>query len=75
MANTRAVHLSLDAALVSRAERLGVDLGAAAARGIAEQLKIAEQAAWADRNREAISSFNRQVDDRGTIGDDERRYG
>jgi len=75
MANTRAVHLSLDAALVSRAERLGVDLGEAAARGIAEQLKIAEQAAWADRNREAISSFNRQVDDRGTIGDDERRYG
>ncbi len=69
------MQLSLDATLVSRAEQLGVDLGEAAARGIARQLKIAEQAGWADRNRAAIESFNRHLGDRGTIGDDERRYG
>jgi antitoxin CcdA len=75
MAKMRAVQLSLDAALVSRAEQLGVDLDEAAVRGITQEMKVAEQAGWADRNRDAISSFNRYVDDHGTVGDDERRYG
>ena len=75
MAQKRAVQLSLDAALVSRAERLGVDLGEAATRGITQEVSVVEQAGWADRNRAAIMSFNRYVDDRGTVGDDERRYG
>jgi antitoxin CcdA len=75
MAKMRAVQLSLDAALVSRAEQLGVDLDEAAVRGITQEMKVAEQAGWADRNRDAISSFNRYVDDHGTVGDGERRYG
>jgi antitoxin CcdA len=74
-AKKRAVQLSLDAALVSRAERLGGDLGAAAARGIAQHLKSVEQVAWADRNRDAIAAFNHHIDAHGTLGEDERHCG
>lgn len=40
-----------------------------------ERSSAAEQAAWEDRNRSAIDAFNRRIETRGVVGEDERRYG
>jgi len=69
------IELSLDAELVKRAKTLALDLSQAASDGISQRVQAAERAAWEERNREAIASFNRYIEVQGTVGEEERRYG
>jgi post-segregation antitoxin (ccd killing protein) len=75
MTSKLSIELSLDADLVKRAEKLDLDLSQAASDGISVQVQAAEKAAWEERNRDSIASFNRYIELHGTVGEDERRYG
>lgn len=70
----RAVNLSLEASLIERAKALDLNLSQALEAKLREIIREAEARRWESENSEAIESFNRYVDQHGTIGDEYRRY-
>lgn len=75
MGKKRAVNVSLDAELVTRAKALDINLSQALESGLRELVRELEARAWQEDHREAIERFNSRIDERGLAGDEHRRYG
>jgi antitoxin CcdA len=58
-------NLSMDAALVEEARRLGVNLSRAAEEGLRAAVRAAKAEAWRRENREALESANEWVEANG----------
>ncbi|MFL5288257.1 MAG: type II toxin-antitoxin system CcdA family antitoxin [Rhodopila sp.] len=61
----RATNLSLSESLVWEARELSVNLSQAAEDGIARAVAAARRAAWVERNRPAMESWNEYVRQNG----------
>jgi len=61
----RPTNLSLPKPLVEEARALGVNLSAAAERGVAQAVRAAKRAKWLEENREAIEAWNEWVEKNG----------
>lgn len=61
----RATNVSLPAALISEARRLGINISQACERGLQEQVRQSRREAWLEENREAIESSNAWVEKHG----------
>jgi antitoxin CcdA len=74
MGTKKAVNLSVDAALVSEARELGLNLSAELETRLAERVKAARWARWQEENREAIEANNRQLSEDGLWSDGLRQF-
>ena len=54
----RSTSLTLDAALLAEARRLGVNVSRAAEAGVGEAVRAAQAEAWRAENAEAIADYN-----------------
>lgn len=61
----KATNLSLDQELLKDARALGVNISAAAEKGVTEAVRAAKAAAWLEENREAIEASNKWVEEHG----------
>ncbi|MDH6234009.1 antitoxin CcdA [Mesorhizobium soli] len=61
----RAANLSIDAALLSEARRLDINISRAAEEGIAKAVAGAKAALWRAENLEALQSSNAYVEANG----------
>lgn len=72
--------LQIDAELLAQAQAAGLKVEAIAERAVRVALSQAacaagrEAAAWAAENAEAITDYNRRIQDRGPIGEDFRKW-
>lgn len=66
-ARTRAkpTNVSLDAALVEEAKKLGVNISLASARGLEMAVKEARAESWLEENRAALEAANAWVEANG----------
>ena len=64
-ARRRRTNLTLDAALLTRARDLGINVSQASERGLAEEIKRVERERWLEENRDAIESSNAWVEANG----------
>lgn len=64
-ARRRRANLTLDAALLTRARDLGINVSQASERGLAEEIKRVERERWLEENREALDGWNRYVEEHG----------
>lgn len=60
-----ATNVSLSRELVAEAGALGVDVRAAAERGLAQAIREARAREWREQNREAIDAANAHVEAHG----------
>lgn len=58
-------NLTLNPATLDAARRLGINLSAAAERGLEAAIREAESALWLEENREALESSNAWVEANG----------
>ncbi len=66
----------VDGELLREAEALGVDAAALLETQLRRQVETARRARqWAEENRSFIDSYNRYIDDNGTVGEEYRQYG
>ena len=54
----KATNVSLSAALVEEAKKLGINVSEACQTGLAAEVKKARESAWREENRTAIESWN-----------------
>ena len=66
--------MSIQADLVDRARKRGLNLSALLERAIEEELRAAERDAWLAENRDAIDAYNERVARHGVFGDDWRKF-
>jgi antitoxin CcdA len=64
-AATRPTNLSLSAALVEEAKKLGVNISLAADRGLEEAVKKARAERWLEENRRELDSSNEWMEANG----------
>lgn len=74
MGKKRAVNVSLDAELVTRAKALDINLSRALEPGLREIVRELEMERWKDENREAIESFGRYIEEHGVFGEEWRSW-
>ena len=66
--NRRPVNLTADQHLVEEAKGLGLNLSQTFEASLRLAVKQEKERRWREENREAIESYNRYVDEHGTIG-------
>ena len=59
------VVVTLDADVVEAARSLGVDLSASAGDGLADAVRAAKAAAWAEENAEALAQRRKRIEREG----------
>ena len=67
-------NLSLDAALVEEAKRLGVNISLAAARGLEQAVATTRADRWLEENQAALDGYNRWVEANGLPLDKHRLF-
>jgi antitoxin CcdA len=70
----RAVNVSINADLATRAKQLGVNFSDALESRLAELVAIAERQRWLAENAEAIAAYNRRVAEGKILSDFERPF-
>lgn len=70
----RSANLSVDAALLEEARRLGVNLSRALEETLRERVAEARRQRWLEENRRAIAEYNERVGKRGVFSDGLRRF-
>lgn len=63
--NRKSTNLTLDAALLTEAKSLKVNLSRAAEKGIRRALQKKREAAWKAENEQALASSNSYTDEHG----------
>lgn len=62
---TKATNVSLDAALVEEAKKLGVNISLASASGLEQAVKKARAERWLEENKAALESSNAWIEKHG----------
>ena len=70
----RPTNLSVNAALLDKAKRLGINLSQTLEDHLARLVSEAEGRAWLDQNKAAIEAFNQRVEKEGLWSDDLRCF-
>lgn len=70
----KATNVSLSAELVDEAKKLGINVSEACQSGLAAQVKAARDAAWKEKNRAAIESWNDYIRKNGMPYDKYRQF-
>ena len=65
----KAVNLSISADLLQAARSNGINLSATLESALEDQLRELRRRQWLKENRDAIGSYNRDVEEHGTFGD------
>ena len=63
----RAVNLSVNADLLSRARELNINLSATLEQALSQALERHRREQWLARNRDAIAAYNEHVEARGVF--------
>jgi antitoxin CcdA len=58
-------NVTLNADLLAKAKRLGVNVSRACERGLAQEVARARAKEWSDENREVIHAMNEYVEEKG----------
>lgn len=69
-----ATNLSVSSDLVRRAKALGLNMSEVLEQALELAIKDSERQDWLESNREAISSYNDAVGERGVFSDGWRRF-
>ncbi len=67
-------NLSLRAALVQRAKRLGLNLSDVVETALEAAIRDVERASWLAENQDAIAAYNAFIAKHGLFGDDQRLF-
>ena len=70
----KAANLTLDAALLTEARQLDINISAAAEDGVRRAVLSAKAEAWKRENAEAINDYNSWIDDNGLPLDKHRIF-
>ncbi|SHH00133.1 type II toxin-antitoxin system CcdA family antitoxin [Marivita hallyeonensis] len=70
----KSTSISLDADLIARAKRVGVNLSRAAEAGIEQDVRKAEAERWKEENKDAIQAYNKRVEAEGLPLDAYRKW-
>lgn len=70
----KATNLSLNSDLLRRARELNINLSSAVEQALAELVKQRLEEEWLAQNREAIASYNQQVEENGVFSDGIRSF-
>lgn len=70
----RAVNVSVNADLASKAKALGINLSEALEMRLAELVAAAERQRWLEENRAAIDAYNERVLEGTILSDLERQF-
>ena len=71
---TKAVKVSVDAALLAAARRSGIRISETLEIALGEELRRRMRADWQATHREAIAKYNESVERFGVLGDGLRRF-
>lgn len=67
-------NLSINSDLLKKAKELDINLSAALEQALTNQLKAIQAQQWLEQNKNAISAYNKSVDEDGTFGDGLRGF-
>ena len=70
----KAVNLSINADLLARARRLGLNLSAEMEARLEETVRDAERDLWLEENRDALEDHNRRIAKHGLWSDGKRQF-
>lgn len=70
----KAVNLSINSDLLSRARKLGLNLSSELEGRLDEAVRRAEREAWLAENEDALNDHNRRVAEHGLFSDGKRRF-
>jgi antitoxin CcdA len=70
----RAANLSVDAALLDEARRLGVNLSRVMEEALRAEVAAARAARWLEENAQAIEAYSERVARKGVFSDRLRRF-
>ncbi len=70
----KAVNLSVNSDLLSKARDLDINLSATFERALVTALKEHQRAAWLAENRKAITAYNEHVEESGVFSDGLRSF-
>lgn len=67
-------NLSINSDLLKKAKELDINLSAALEQVLAEQLKVKQTQEWLEKNKQAIASYNKSVEESGAFSDGLRSF-
>ena len=67
-------NLSINSDLLKKARDLEINLSAALEQALTNQLKAKQAQQWLDQNRNAITAYNKSVDENSVFGDGLRSF-
>jgi antitoxin CcdA len=67
-------NLSINSDLLKKARDLEINLSAALEQALTNQLKAKQAQQWLEQNRNAITAYNKYVDENGVFGDGIRSF-
>lgn len=70
----RATNVSVRGDLLTAAREAGVNLSATLERALTEALAELKRRKWRDDNRDAITAYNKHIDEHGAFSDDVRSF-
>lgn len=70
----KAVNISINADLLAKARKLGLNLSGELEHRLADAVRLAEQAAWLAQNESALDDHNRRIAERGLFSDGKRQF-
>lgn len=70
----RAVNLNANSSLVGRAQEAGISLSKVFEDALVDKLRETLQKLWLEENRQAISAYNRRIEQHGVFGAGKRRF-
>ena len=70
----KTIMVTLEPELLQQARAAGINLFAALASALREEIRKSEAEQWKHANREAIQELNRITDEYGLLSDDDRTF-
>jgi len=67
-------NLSINSDLLKKARDLEINLSAALEQALTSQLKAKQAQQWLEQNKNAITAYNKSVDESGVFGDGIRSF-
>jgi len=67
-------NLSINSDLLKKARDLEINLSAALEQALASQLKATQAKQWLEQNKNAITAYNKSVDENGVFSDGLRSF-
>ena len=70
----RPTNLSVDATLLERAKALGIKVSGLLEESLRSRIRVEEERAWLEQNRDAIAALNRETHKQGVWSKKLRRF-